>query len=70
MVARIREDVGVELSVAELLRVGTTIRSLAETVERAQLDQTSPDELERLLRELDGISDEAVTGLLDAGDDV
>lgn len=70
MAARIRADVGVELSVAELLRAGTTIRSLAETVERAQLDQTSPDELERLLRELDGISDEVVTGLLDAGDDV
>lgn len=68
LVARIREDVGVELAVAELLRGGTTIRSLAETVERAQLDQTSPDELERLLRELDGISDEDVTGLL--GDDV
>jgi acyl carrier protein len=64
IVARIRDDFGVDLPVAEILRSGATIQSLAAMVEQLQLSQRHPDELATLVTELEGLSVEAVAELL------
>ncbi|WNV85482.1 non-ribosomal peptide synthetase [Umezawaea sp. Da 62-37] len=64
IVARIRREFGVELSVGDLLGGGTTVADLAATVRAVQVDQADPEELRLALAELADLTDDEVAALL------
>ncbi len=64
IVARVRREFGVELSVGDLLGGGSTVADLAGTVRAAQIEQADPDELRLALAELADLTDDEVAALL------
>lgn len=68
LLMRIKEELGVELSVDDVYSGTLTLAELARTVDAKQLGDISAEEYEALLKEIEGLSEEEVRALL-AGQD-
>jgi acyl carrier protein len=69
IVARIREEFGVEVPIAELLRSGATVQSLSAVLSQALVVQSDPGELFSIVAELNNLSDAMVADLLARDDE-
>ena len=65
LLMRIREEFGVELPVDEVYSGSLTLAALARRIEAQQMGLTGAGEFESLLAEIEGLSDEEVSALLD-----
>jgi acyl carrier protein len=65
IVARIRRDFGVDVPAARLLGGDSSIEALALAVQETQWSQASPEELSRMLADLEELSDSQVASLLE-----
>jgi hypothetical protein len=66
--ARVQQIYGVDLPVDPLFESGFTVSAVAREIERCQLAALDEGELNELLEELDGLSDEQVRDLLARGE--
>jgi FkbH-like protein len=66
LLMRVKEELGVELSVDDVYSGTLTLRELAQTIEQRQLEGVAPEEYQALLAEIEGLSDEEVHALLEA----
>ncbi len=64
LIMRVRETFGVELAVDDVYSGSLTLSKLAEKIESLQLANTSPEEYEAMLAEIESLSDEEVARLL------
>ena len=62
--SRVREAFDLEISLAELFTAAPTVAEMAAAVEERQIGEASSEDLEEVLRELRGLSDEEVARLL------
>ncbi|MEM6457268.1 MAG: HAD-IIIC family phosphatase, partial [Acidobacteriota bacterium] len=65
LLTRVRQTFGVELTLRDLLEEDLSIRALANLLEARQLDDADDDELDAMLAELDGLSEDEVRALLE-----
>lgn len=65
---RVQQVYGVDLPVDPLFESGFTVSAVAREIERCQLAALDEGELDELLEELDGLSDEQVRDLLARGE--
>ncbi|GAA0240784.1 phosphopantetheine-binding protein [Cryptosporangium japonicum] len=65
--ARVREELGLELPVDALFETDLTVRAAANVVTTARLDAADADDLARALAELDGMSEAELAALLAEG---
>lgn len=68
-VARVQDSYGVELPVEVLFAEDLTAAAAARAIDEALLESISEAEMEALLGELDGLSDDEVRALLAEGGD-
>ncbi len=64
IVSRIRSTLGTEIPLHVLFETTPTVEQTAAAIERYQLEQYAPEELERLLAELEAISEEELAAIL------
>jgi FkbH-like protein len=69
VLSRIHKAFDVELSPRLLYTTEFTVASLSETILTEQTRQASPQEVDALIRKLEGLSDDEVQALLDADED-
>jgi FkbH-like protein len=67
LLARIRREFGVELTLDVVYGGPLTIAELARAIELGGLEMTNPEEYEALLREIEGMTEEEVRAQLEAG---
>ncbi|MET0624308.1 MAG: amino acid adenylation domain-containing protein [Pyrinomonadaceae bacterium] len=66
MFSRVREAFGVELPLNLIFTSAPTIAGLAEAIERYMVETADVGEVVAMLKELDGLSDEEITALLES----
>ena len=66
LLARMKEELGVDLSLEVIYQSSLTVAELAQAVELAQLGTLDPEEYAALLAEVEGLSDDEVRALLEA----
>lgn len=65
LLMRIKDELGVELTVDDVYSGSLTLADLSATIEARQLGALDPDEYQALLSEIEGLSDDEVRALLD-----
>ena len=65
LISRVRDAFQVELSLRTLLAGELTVESMARTIERSQIEIASEEDVDAILGELDGLSDEEIRLLLE-----
>jgi hypothetical protein len=68
LLLRIKEIFGVELPIDDVYSGSLTLGDLATRIETFQIGAIDPAEYERLLREIEGLSEEEVQALLASED--
>ena len=64
LLSRVRNEFQVELTMRDALDEDVTVASLALAIERAQIEQASEDDIDDILAELEGLSEEEIQLLL------
>lgn len=64
IVSRIRSNLGMEIPLHVIFDLTPTIEQMAKAIENYQLEQSEPDELERLLLEIESMSEEEIAAAL------
>ena len=66
LISRVRERFGVEIPLRDLLSDTFTVAKMAEVVEEHQIRDADDEDLDDILAELDGLSDEEIRALLES----